>query len=234
MLKINFIKNKYFRFSKSLILKKLLLFALMLCSIVAFQGLHKSPAFAQVPKGCPGGEAGTPDSGACEIYAIQVNLSQSTCKGSGSTPDSIERSIILCKDRLKDQATNIYNTCKGEANPLTCIASETEKLAANTNNGTSGAGGTNGTGATITRSANSGDSNKLYSYVQIFVIVISVAGGIAIVGSLVWAGIRYATAGGDSGAISKAKTRIVFTLIALVLYLMLYSLVTWLIPSEII
>lgn len=218
MLKINFIKNKYFRFSKSLILKKLLLFVLMLSYVVAFQGLHKSPAFAQVPKGCPGGEAGTPDSGACEIYAIQVNLSQSLCQPAGD--------IAACKDDLKNQATNIYNTCKGEANPLTCIASETEKLrTANTNNGT---------GATITRSANSGDSNKLYSYVQIFVIVVSVAGGIAIVGSLVWAGIRYATAGGDSGAISKAKTRIVFTLIALVLYLMLYSLVTWLIPSEII
>lgn len=224
MLKINFTKNKYFSFSKSLILKKLLLFALMLCSIVAFQGLHKSPAFAQVPKGCPGGEAGTPDPGACEIYAIQSYLSQSTCKGSGSTPDSIEKSTMLCKDGLKNQATNIYNTCKDESNQLACIASEKEKLSvAGANNGTS-----------VTRSANSGDSNKLYSYVQIFVVVVSAAGGIAIVGSLVWAGIRYATAGGDSGAISKAKTRIVFTLIALTLYLMLYSLVTWLIPSEII
>lgn len=83
-------------------------------------------------------------------------------------------------------------------------------------------------------SSNPADANKLYAYVQIFVIIVSVAGGIAIVGSLVWAGIKYATAGGDSGTVSKAKTRIVFTLIALLIYLMLYSVVTWLIPSDIV
>lgn len=231
MLKINFTKNKYFSFSKSLILKKLLLFALMLCSIVAFQGLHKSPALAQIPAGCPGGPAGTPAPGACEVYNIQDFLSKSLCQSANSgSADAKEKAIETCKNSLKNQATNIYNTCKGK--DLSCIASEKEKLSAtNTNSGTSSTGST---GATVTRSANSGDSNKLYSYVQIFVVVVSAAGGIAIVGSLVWAGIRYATAGGDSGAISKAKTRIVFTLIALMLYLMLYSLVTWLIPSEII
>jgi hypothetical protein len=89
-------------------------------------------------------------------------------------------------------------------------------------------------GASPGVSSNPADANKLYAYVQIFVIIVSVAGGIAIVGSLVWAGIKYATAGGDSGAVSKAKTRIVFTLIALLIYLMLYSVVTWLIPSDIV
>ena len=79
-----------------------------------------------------------------------------------------------------------------------------------------------------------GRSGKFFSYLTIIFTVFSALAGIAMVASLVVAGIQYATAGDNAGAISKAKSRIVYTLITLLLYVMLFYIVTWLIPSDII
>lgn len=82
--------------------------------------------------------------------------------------------------------------------------------------------------------ADDSESGKFFSYLAIIFTVFSALAGIAMVASLVVAGIQYATAGDNAGAISKAKSRIVYTLIALLLYVMLFYIVTWLIPSDII
>ncbi len=82
--------------------------------------------------------------------------------------------------------------------------------------------------------ADDSKSGKFFSYLTIIFTVFSALAGIAMVASLVVAGIQYATAGDNAGAISKAKSRIVYTLITLLLYVMLFYIVTWLIPSDII
>ena len=82
--------------------------------------------------------------------------------------------------------------------------------------------------------ADDSESGKFFNYLTIIFTVFSALAGVAMVASLVVAGIQYATSGDNAGAISKAKSRIVYTLIALLLYVMLFYIVTWLIPSDII
>ncbi len=84
------------------------------------------------------------------------------------------------------------------------------------------------------QSLHSGDaavSGTFYNFIIISLRVIGAMAGIAIVGSLVFSGVQYTTAGDNSGALSKAKTRIAYTLITLVVYIMVYYVAIWLIPS---
>ena len=87
---------------------------------------------------------------------------------------------------------------------------------------------------TASNSLHTADYNTSTTLTNVATIVVKIIGalaGIAIVGSLVVAGAQYATAGDNSGAITKAKTRIAYTLIALVIYIMVYYVAVWLIPS---
>lgn len=55
--------------------------------------------------------------------------------------------------------------------------------------------------------------------------------GVAVVGSLIWGGIQYATASDNSGAVSEAKKRIINSLIALVAYIFTFAFLQWLVPG---
>ena len=79
--------------------------------------------------------------------------------------------------------------------------------------------------------ANAQDKGLIYSFVLVILTVIGALAGVAIVGSFVVAGIQYATAGDNPSAVTKAKTRIAYTLIVMVVYAMLYYVAVWLIPS---
>jgi hypothetical protein len=191
--------------------------------------------FATPPAGCPGGPAGPPAPGSCEAYtSIQNYLADQVCKASSSgSADSIEKTLANCKANLSNQAEQIYKTCSSKSSDtekLTCIATEASKV----KNQSTSTGQQASIGNSDIRTADKSDAGKAYSYITIGVKVLGAVGGVAIVLSIVSAGIKYATAGSDSGAISKAKSRIVYTLLALVLYLMLFSIVTWLIPSDIV
>lgn len=170
-----------------------------------------------------------------EVDTIQDYLASQICSvDSPTSADSAERQQEACKNRLRDDARQIFDTCEAaggdDATKLQCLAAEAQKV----KEVTSGTGLTQDSDSNSLHSASDANSGKLYNYIKIVVIILSTGGGLAILGSFVFAGVQYATAGENSGSISKAKERIVYTLIALVLYLMLFSIVNWLIPGQII
>ena len=57
--------------------------------------------------------------------------------------------------------------------------------------------------------------------------------GIAAVGALIYAGIMYSSASGDSGQVTKAKALITNTVIGLVVYAFMFVILNWLIPGGI-
>jgi hypothetical protein len=207
-----------------------------LIAVVAVAGLMlagNSKTFATPPAGCAGGPAGTPAPGSCETYeAILANLASQVCKApTTGSADSKEKTLANCKKNLSNDAESIYKTCSSQTTDLLkCIATETTK----TQQRTTSTGQNITVGDNELHTADGSNAGKLYAYIIIGVKVLGAVGGVAIVLSIIGAGIKYATAGGDSGAISKAKSRIVYTLLALILYLMLFSIVTWLIPSDVV
>lgn len=57
--------------------------------------------------------------------------------------------------------------------------------------------------------------------------------GIAAIGALIYAGMMYSSASGDSAQVSKAKTIITDTVIGLVAYGFMFIILNWLIPGGI-
>lgn len=150
--------------------------------------------------------------------------------------DSIEEQVTECKENYFDTAKDMYNTCHSnndsEDETLACIE---EAYGKPISSAPDNAG--NADDAELEAKSDSfrePDASRYGGIYNLIIIILRVLGalaGIAIVGSLVMAGVQYATAGDNSGAISKAKTRIAYTLIALVVYAMMYYIATWLIPS---
>lgn len=182
----------------------------------------------------------TPLEGSTQTQVIQDYLAGQLCDSSGiSTDHSAAEAYNRCRDDLSDQALSILNTC-GEAQ----FTSQWFNCANGTTDGSGGGSDSGGsTEPTSTplasnsqsdalHSADTAGSGGLFNYIKVVLIVFSAAAGLAIVGSLVVAGVQYATAGENSGSISKAKERIVYTLMALVLFLMLFSIVNWLVPGS--
>lgn len=224
--------------NKNLLNSSLLFIVFVFFSI--FLGFYlKNNASAQIPAGCPGGPAGPATEGSCEIYNIQSYLAESNCEApEDSSADTAERAIEACKTRLKSKAEEIFATCKEKSSDtevFACWVSEIE--IAKETIGDSGFPEEDTTLENTSESlhqADDSESGKFFSYLTIIFTVFSALAGVAMVTSLVVAGIQYATAGDNAGAISKAKSRIVYTLITLLLYVMLFYIVTWLIPSDVI
>lgn len=84
----------------------------------------------------------------------------------------------------------------------------------------------------------SGKSKKLEQnpiYVMLLVVIntLSVGVGVVIVGSIVWQGIQYASANGSADKVKNAKNGIANAIIALVLFIAMYSLLNFIIPGGI-
>lgn len=82
----------------------------------------------------------------------------------------------------------------------------------------------------------SGDNPQESGVFQIVIWVLRIltgAVGIAAVGALIFAGVLYSSAGGDSGQIGKAKTIITDTAIGVVVYGFTFIILNWLIPGGI-
>jgi uncharacterized membrane protein YraQ (UPF0718 family) len=55
--------------------------------------------------------------------------------------------------------------------------------------------------------------------------------GVVVIAAIIMGGIQYSMAGDSSEAVNKAKTRIVNGLIALVVFILIYSFLQWIIPG---
>ena len=71
----------------------------------------------------------------------------------------------------------------------------------------------------------------LYKYADSFVQILSLLIGVVLVGSTIFAGIQYSTAGGDSGKVQKAKGRLGSNILVLVLYIFSASILNWILPG---
>lgn len=73
--------------------------------------------------------------------------------------------------------------------------------------------------------------NIIDDYVNPFIKLMTALIGVAIVISIVLAGIQYSSAGGDPSGVAAAKKRITAAVIALVAYAFLLGFLQWLVPG---
>lgn len=77
----------------------------------------------------------------------------------------------------------------------------------------------------------SGTGNPIYDYLRGIIIFIGGAIGLAVVISIIVAGIQYSSSNGNPQNIAKAKERIINAIIGLLLYLFLAAIIRYLIPQ---
>lgn len=73
----------------------------------------------------------------------------------------------------------------------------------------------------------------IIKYIVDITNLLSALVGVVVVISIVLAGIQYSTSGTDPSAVSKAKKRITNAIIALLLYIFMFSFLQWLVPGGI-
>lgn len=74
-------------------------------------------------------------------------------------------------------------------------------------------------------------TNPIVHDLNLIVGFLSALFGVIVVGSLIFAGIQYTTAGADAGRVSAAKKRITNSLIALVAFICIVAFLQWIIPG---
>ncbi len=74
--------------------------------------------------------------------------------------------------------------------------------------------------------------NAILDLLFAFIRFLSYGAGLAIIGSLIYAGIHYSAARGDPQAVGLAKTRIQNVIIALFLFIFTYAILNFLIPEQ--
>lgn len=71
-------------------------------------------------------------------------------------------------------------------------------------------------------------------YVKPLIMLLSALVGIGATISIVYAGIMYSSSEGDSGKVSKAKQRIVNTIIGVIAYVLVFAMLQWFVPGGIV
>lgn len=71
----------------------------------------------------------------------------------------------------------------------------------------------------------------ILEYLAIFINVLSGLVGVAVIGSIIVAGIQYSASAGDAQAVAAAKKRISNALLALLVFALTYSFLQWLVPG---
>ena len=72
----------------------------------------------------------------------------------------------------------------------------------------------------------------IYERIAEVVFFLSLLIGAALLGSTIYAGIQYITAGADSGKVQKAKGRLASNIIVLVLFIFSASILNWILPGS--
>jgi hypothetical protein len=75
------------------------------------------------------------------------------------------------------------------------------------------------------------NENPIVKDLRIVVRVLSAGTGVIIVGSIIWAGVKYVWAGNNPNEISAAKDRIQNSIIALLAFFFIFAFLEWLIPG---
>lgn len=75
------------------------------------------------------------------------------------------------------------------------------------------------------------DVNSIEELLNIALITVSSGVGLLAIGSLIYAGVLYASAGANSSQVAKAKEMIRNTIIGIVAYTVMWAFLQWLIPG---
>ncbi len=78
-----------------------------------------------------------------------------------------------------------------------------------------------------------GEGNPIVDMTFAVIRILSIGVGVAVVASVVFAGIQYTSSSGDPQAVAKAKERIISTVGALILYFFIFAILNWLVPNGI-
>lgn len=75
------------------------------------------------------------------------------------------------------------------------------------------------------------DNCQIIGYLVTAINLLSAVAGLAIVGSIMFAGFQYMTARDNSGQVEAAKKRIIWALVALGIFIFTYAALNWLVPG---
>lgn len=78
-----------------------------------------------------------------------------------------------------------------------------------------------------------GDANPIYAYAKGIIKFLALGVGILVVGMIIFGGIAYASARGDSGQVEKAKMIILNAIIVLLLFIFMSAILNFIIPGGI-
>ncbi len=86
-------------------------------------------------------------------------------------------------------------------------------------------------GNTVHCSCDNGKGSDIMDILKLIVDILTIGIGILGVIGIVWAGTQYLTAAGDPSKVQKAKTRLLEIVIGLAIYVTIYAILRWLLPS---
>ena len=87
-----------------------------------------------------------------------------------------------------------------------------------------------GVPTTLIKCSGSGDNEIVKAFVEIFNFA-SIGVGILVVAGIIFGGLRYATANGNSSQASQGMTYIVNSIIGLLVFIFMFAIVNWLVPG---
>lgn len=163
-----------------------------------------------LPMGCPGSSQQGPPAGStvnCPARpgraACTYNIPTRVCTGSDGT-------VVYQVDSPDDDSSGGGSTSRGSLPsdtppPSDCKPDDGERL--------------------------NKDNCGIVAYVVLAIQVLSAMVGIVVVGSIMFAGIQYTTAGSDPQKVSAAKSRVRNSLLALFLFIFTFAFLNWLIPG---
>ncbi len=117
---------------------------------------------------------------------------------------------------------------------LIVLDCETGEMIGNANSTAEGRGSSDGElagGGDCDEDVLASDNCNIIKYLVSGIQFLSAIAGMAIIGSIMLAGYQYMTAKDNSGQVEAAKKRILWALIALGLFIFMFSLLNWLVPG---
>lgn len=76
------------------------------------------------------------------------------------------------------------------------------------------------------------NNNPIVSMLKLAINVLTAAIGLIATVVIIWAGIEYASSGGDPGKAAQARKRIMNAVLALIMFIFLWALLQWLVPGS--
>lgn len=137
---------------------------------------------------------------------------------------------LACLSLISSASSDLHAQAQSVPGAFESIGDEaSDAFETSTDKSTNSSGNANSS----TDSVSGSGSTKLDNWLNTVINLLSALVGIAVVGSIIFAGIQYITSGDNSSQVAAAKQRIAMSVLGLLLFFMGYALLQWLIPGGI-